>query len=34
VEEAHSPFSEKLLEEEPAPQRGFLSRLLRRGTNG
>ena len=34
VEESHSSFSEKLLEEEPAPQRGFLSRLLRRGTNG
>jgi hypothetical protein len=34
VEESHSSFSEKLLEEEPAPQRGFFSRLLRRGTNG
>jgi hypothetical protein len=34
VEESHSSFSEKLVEEEPAPQRGFFSRLLRRGTNG
>jgi hypothetical protein len=34
VEEPHSSFSEKSLEEEPAPQRGFFSRLLRRGTNG
>jgi 3-hydroxyisobutyrate dehydrogenase-like beta-hydroxyacid dehydrogenase len=34
VEESHSSFSEKSLEEEPAPQRGFFSRLLRRGTNG
>jgi 3-hydroxyisobutyrate dehydrogenase-like beta-hydroxyacid dehydrogenase len=34
VEESHSSFHKELLEEEPARQRGFFSRLLRRGTNG